>query len=659
MDLPFPSRQIYWNIPYHLLLYFFLLIALAIFMYGTRQRYLKWRSGQPEKRFDQVFKRAGLVLREVALHRRLLRYPYAGSFHYLVVVGFFVLFMGTVVVFLESDLGIPLMSGRFYLYFQSLTLDIAGALALIGIILAGFHRFVLKPDRYQGMKSGWIELALLFLVLTSGFVVEGLRISATGDPWKQWSPIGLTTSYMFAHWDIETQKTLHRIVWWLHMALAFGLLAYLPFSKLRHLLLGPLNIYFQRLSPKGVIVDPIDIETAEKLGTEFISDFSWKHLLDLDVCTECGRCQEMCPVWGSGQESLSPRSVILALRDAADREAPVVELVGKQTIWLCRTCRACMEECPVAIEHIPKLIEMRRFEIMESVDFPKTLHDPMESLEARGHPYRGTRASRVDWFAKLDIPLAKEGEEVDFLYWVGCTTSLNEDNWAIAQNLAELFKQAGVSFAVLGEEEMCCGEPARRVGNEYLFENIARQNIEILNNYKFKAIVTGCPHCYNMLKNEYRDFQGFYEVCHHSEVLQRLINNGQLTIKAPLECKLTYHDPCYLGRYNDIYETPRSLIHAVCAGKMVEMKRTKSRSFCCGGGGGGAWLGEEGVAVENRVNVNRARQATETGAEILVTACPFCMMMLRDGTRSLNREDVPEVMDIANLLYSAIKKEKP
>lgn len=632
-------------------------------IYGLRLRYLKYRSGGRENRFGNSPERLLSSVKEILTHRRIFNKTYTGLFHYTMVASFVVLFLGTTAVFIEADLGVRVLYGNFYLYFQSLTLDIAGALALVGIGMAAFQRFLLRPDRFVGMASGAITLLGLFLVLATGFVLEGLRISATADPWGRWSPVGYAISLPFGGMDIGSQKLLHRFFWWTHLMLVLGLMAYLPFSKLRHTLLGVLNIYFRRLGPKGVTVNAIDIETTEKLGAEIITDLSWKHLLDLDACTECGRCHEVCPVTSSMQP-FSPRDVIVGLRNNLDRSigtksgfAPqIVQSLGDATIWYCRTCRACMEVCPVYIEHIPKFIETRRFEVMEKAEMPKTLKDPIESLELRKHPYRGTPVSRSDWFKELDIPVLEEGSEIDLLYWVGCTTALNEDDWVIARSLTGLLREAGISFGVLGDTEICCGEPARRIGNEYLFESIAQENMEILKRYRFKAMVTSCPHCFNMLRHEYADFQKTFHVYHHTEYLWGLIETGKLKINGMVNRSITYHDPCYLGRYNDNYDIPRALIKKASGCFPTEMQRTKQDSFCCGGGGGGCWLGEEKFPVENRLNVRRAKQAAITGADILATACPFCMMMMQDSVKTVSESNPLEIRDIAEILYSACRR---
>lgn len=665
------TREIYWNISGHLWLYFFFLCSMIVLIYGFWCRYRKWLKGLNDDRSGNFIERATSTLGEVLLHKRIFRFSIPGLFHFSIFTGFIVLAIGTTMVFLEADLGIPILRGKFYIYFQSLALDIAGLVLLLGVCISLYHRFYMKPERYRSMSSGIGVLIGLVLIMVTGFLVEGLRISATADPWAKWSPVGYAVSIPFSRMAIESQEWFHRIAWWFHMSLVFALIGYLPFSKLRHVFLGPLNIYLRRLEPKGITVSPIDIENADKLGTETIWDFSWKHLLDLDACTECGRCQEFCPL-SISQQAFSPRDVIVGLRESMDSgiatskksenaggaEPNILDAIGTETIWLCRTCRACMEECPVFIEHIPKFIEPRRFEVMENAVFPKTLQDPIESLETRRHAYRGTPVSRIDWAKSMDIQVIDEDMEVDLLYWVGCTTALNEDNWGIAKALSKLLQRAGISFAILGNDEICCGEPARRIGNEYLFETIVQENIALLKKYRFNAIVTSCPHCFNMLHNEYQAFQCSYAVCHHSEKLCELIQNGKLKIEGCIDQSLTYHDPCYLGRYNDIYKSPRKVLREATARYPVEMVRSKSRSFCCGGGGGGVWLGEEDLPVDRRLNIRRAYQAQETGADILATACPFCMTMMRDSVQTVSEGDKMKVLDIAEVLNEACENKE-
>jgi Fe-S oxidoreductase/nitrate reductase gamma subunit len=661
-----PTREIYWNISGYYFLYVLFAVSAVICGIGIYKRFQLWRIGQKDNRLNDIANRITFTIKQVFFQIRLNRYPFAGLFHALIFGGFFVLFIGTVVVLIQADLGIPIMRGSLYLYFQSLILDIAGIAALLGVLLAAVHRYVLHPDRYQGRAASPIVPIVLFVILFSGFLIEGVRITATEDPWQSWSPVGVLFSGIFSGSSPESQLVSHRFLWWFHLVTVLALFAYLPYSRLLHSIFGPANIFFRSLDPKGVTVQPIDIETADKLGFENLTDFSWKQLFDLEACTECGRCQDNCPVHLAGK-SFSPREIILNLREQlrqvqqagieAESESAITPIVGQaineEWLWMCRTCRACMQECPVYIEIIPKLVELRRFQVMESVSFPKSLQDPIECLEARYHPYRGTPSSRSDWYK--DMPLTvmdSTTEPLEYLYWVGCTTALNEDIMVIAQSLSELLSAAGVSFGIIGKEEICCGEPARRIGNEYLYETIARQNIETLNGLKFKKIITHCPHCYNIFKHEYPQFGAVYPVVHHSEVLADLIEQGHLSAVNNGGQLVAFHDPCYLGRYNDIYDKPRSVIAGNSPAKRIELMRTRDRSYCCGGGGGGAWLGEEGAPTEERVNVCRAQQVMTTDADILATACPFCKMMMKDGITTANSDATLVVRDIAEILKS-------
>ena len=668
-----PTREIYWNITNYGYLYVLLLIAAAVFGWGVYRHLRVWMKGQREDRFDQILQRLWVTLKHVFFHARLFRYPYSGGFHLMMFGGFVLLFVGTVVVFFKADFGLDIMHGGFYLYFQSLALDLAGIMALLGIVMAGVQRYVLRLDRYDTVVSDAVILIGLFVLVSTGFFIEGTRLSVIQDPWARWSPVGHFISGFFKTTDADVTAGIHRLLWWFHLSLAMALFAYVPYSKLFHFLAGPINISLQPLEPKGITVKRLDIETAEKFGVQTLSDFSWKQLFDLDACTECGRCQDNCPVTIAGKP-FSPRDVILGMRslphrlDTRDKEqkdhqteTPVLgNAFSEEWLWLCRTCRACMEECPVFIEVIPKFIELRRFQVMEEADYPKTLQAPIESLESRGHAYRGTTASRTDWLKDGDsgteVFVLDDSTAVDVLYWVGCTTALNEENMDIARNISALLKAAGINFGILGDDETCCGEPARRIGNEYLFEAIVRQNIETFNNRKFKTIVTNCPHCYNMFKHEYRQFGAKLDVFHHSEFLLKLIKDKKLGIKDKNKKteKMTYHDPCYLGRYNDIYAAPRNVIDIASACNLLEMDRSKDRSFCCGGGGGGAWLSEEGEPVSERVNVARAKQALATGASTVVTACPFCMMMMRDGIKTVDDSGTLEVIDLSQLIGSSV-----
>ncbi|HEX9144861.1 MAG TPA: heterodisulfide reductase-related iron-sulfur binding cluster, partial [Candidatus Binatia bacterium] len=566
----------------------------------------------------------------------------------------------TLVVMVHEDFGLPIMRGNFYLVFQSLTLDVFGALSILGALIALYHRYLNRPAR---LHSTWQDGAILGLVLTillTGFVVEGLRIIAIGDPWKYWSPVGLATGkFVSAFFPAGLLRPAHALLWWFHLLLVFGFIAWIPYSKLLHIFTSPANIYFRSLEAKGGMLKPINTETAESFGVNRIDQMSWKGLLDLDACTECGRCQDVCPAFNT-RKPLSPKSLILDLRQSlyadgtsASAATPLIgNVIAEDTLWSCTTCGACMQECPVFIEHVPKIVDMRRHLVMEEGKFPETMQRALRSLEARGHPFPGASASRIDWYQGLDVKILSEAGPTEYLYWVGCATALNPRNQKTARNFVRLLQQAGVEFAILGQEERCSGDPARRVGNEYLFETLARKNIELLETRKVKKIITTCPHCFNTLKNEYRQFGANFEVFHHTEILVQLINEGRLKPLDGLDQRVTYHDPCYLGRYNDTYKEPREVLAAIPNARLIEMAQSREKSFCCGAGGGLMWIEEPS---DKRVNSKRVEHAVETGANILAVACPFCMTMLEDGVKAGTGERELKVMDIAELLDRAAR----
>jgi Fe-S oxidoreductase len=426
------------------------------------------------------------------------------------------------------------------------------------------------------------------------------------------------------------------------------------------------NVLLQSPPPKGAL-SPIDLETAETFGASKITDFTRKQLLDLYSCVKYSQCQEVCPAYASGKK-LNPKTLIDDLKNHLLEEGPglvkgeagensgkalIGDVITEDVIWACTTCHHCQDVCPVAVEHVDKIIEMRRNLVMEQAKVPETAEGALRSIEDRGHPWRGTTLSRTDWAEGLDIKSLAEDSDLDILFWVGCSYALEERSTKVAQAMAKLMKLAGIKFAILGTEESCCGEPARRLGNEYLFQMQAEKNIELLKNYGVKRIVTACPHGYNTIKNEYPQFGGNFEVIHHTEFIAQLIKEGKLKINKARGELVTYHDACYLGRYNDIYQAPRQIIKSVPDIKMVEMERHGKNSFCCGGGGGHMWLEErEG----RRINEMRTEQAMETRAQIVVTACSFCLQMFDDGIKAKEAEEKLKVMDIAELIAAQIEE---
>ena len=540
--------------------------------------------------------------------------------------------------------------------------------------MAMYRRYVQRPDRLDNRREDLIALLLLLVVAVSGFVVEGLRIAATelktSPEWAAWSPGGYLVALGLRGLGQSALLSWHQVIWWLHSILVLGAIIYvsLTWNRLWHIIVSPINVFFRNLEARGALV-PIDMEATETFGVDRIQNFTWKHLLDLDACTRCGRCQDSCPAYLSGKP-LSPKKVIQDLMGHLVERAPALRqreteeetpedngrmiggVVVEDEIWNCTTCHACQEVCPVYVEPMVKLIEMRRNLVMEQATIPETGEGALKCLETRGHPWRGTTLSRTDWTEGLEVKALADDSDVDILFWVGCTEALEERSTRVAQAIVGILKTAGVNFGILGAEEVCCGDPARRLGNEYLFQMQAQQNIELLNNYGIKKIVTGCPHCYNTLKHEYPQFGGGFEVLHHTEMINSLIEEGRLPGIKGTTGLVTYHDSCYLGRYNNIYDAPRQVLRSLVGVKLVEMARNLEHGFCCGAGGGHLWLEEQKTG--ERINEMRTEQALTTKAGIIATACPYCLQMFEDGIQTKEAAESVRAMDIAELVMKAI-----
>ncbi|MFC2006525.1 (Fe-S)-binding protein, partial [Chloroflexota bacterium] len=425
-------------------------------------------------------------------------------------------------------------------------------------------------------------------------------------------------------------------------------------SRLQHIILSPLNVFFRSLRPKGALV-PLDIENTEIFGVSNIEHFTWKQLMDLDACTRCGRCQDACPAYFSGK-ALSPKKVIqdlkkhlyevypipLVRKPVESRQDMATEVITEEVIWDCTTCRACQEACPIYVEHVDKMVDMRRSLTMERSQLPESAQQALQCLGARGHPWRGTTATRTDWASDLGIKVLSEDSDVDLLYWVGCTAALDERNIKVSIAIAKILQAAGINFGILGAEESCCGDPARRMGDEYLFQTLCEKNIELFKSYNVKKILTSCPH----------GFHAFKHVIHHTQFIVDLIRDGKLKLGGLDDKKvIAYHDSCYLGRYNDIYQAPRDILKAIGDTEKIELVRSGANSFCCGGGGGHMWMEEE---PDKRVNVKRTEQIIEAKVDIVATACPFCLAMFEDGLKTKEMEESIKAMDLSELVVQVL-----
>ena len=679
-----PSREIFGNIPFGEIVYVLGLIVLGILLYAFWRRTRLWRLGRPENRLGSLSRRirasfASII--DLLFHRKMLgvveglgrrRFSlqdlnpkefYPGIVHLFIFAGFIVFALSSAVDAI-SHYGGDFLKGTSYLV-SSLVIDIFGLLVIAGVLLAMYRRYVQKPSRLDNKSEDLIALLLILIVVVSGFVVEGFRIAATelktNPDWAVWSPGGFILAISFSGMSQETLLAWHRFTWWAHMVISMGAMAYvaLYWNRLWHIVISMMNVFLRNLEPRGALA-PIDLEKAESFGAAKIEDFTWKQLLDLDACTRCGRCQDSCPAHLSGKP-LSPKKVVQDLKGAWLERAKGVEsqrpmiggVVLEDEIWNCTTCYACHEACPVAIEPMTKIIEMRRNLVLEKASIPETGEGALKSLEARGHPWRGTTLTRTDWMKGLEVKTLVDDKNIDVLFWVGCTSALEERSTKVAQSIARVLKLGGVNFGILGAEEACCGDPARRLGNEYLFQTLAQANIELFKNYGIKKIVTGCPHCFNTLKYEYPQFGGNFEVVHHSQFIAGLVRSGKLKASASIPDVVTYHDSCYLGRYNDIYDSPRQVLKGLGV-KLKEMPKNRERGFCCGAGGGHLWLEEQKKG--ERINHMRTEQALATGVKVIATACPYCLQMFEDGIKAKASEESVKVRDIAEIVAESASK---
>lgn len=676
-----PQRELLWNIDASWIMYPCMLAAFAVAALFFVRKWRLWKIGAPEDRSDRRGERLRGSFVKAVLNATVVKERAVGVMHVAMYAGFAVMLAATVLTAIQVDLGLVFIYGDFYLYFMALAVDLAGAAFVIAMAALIVRRLVRRD--LQSKASDYVILAALLLIGVSGFLVEGLRIEGTGDPWRAWSPVGSMVGYALAGLSAEQISILHRVLWWGHMALAFTLIATWTYSKLVHVLLIPAAVYSRSLEPMGTL-PYIDVEDEELLtmGVGKLEEFSWKDLMDTEACVRCGRCQGNCPAHLSGK-ALSPMELMGSLRSCLEERAPVVAeyrrthgepqdgeyeleplpeaqravlekplvggVVSEEALWACTTCGSCMEQCPALLEHVPKLVKMRTYETSMESDFPQEAQGLFRNLENNGNPWGLGWQTRAKWAEGLDIPTIAQNPGAEYLFWPGCSGAMDARSRKVSAAFASLLKQAGVDFAILGNEEKCCGDSARRLGNEYVYYLLAAENIATLDSYGVRKIVTTCPHCYQALSRDYPQLGGHYEVVHHSELLAQLLEEGRLQ-RAEGDEAVAFHDSCYLGRYRGIYQEPRSVVSAAGC-QVAEIERNHGKSFCCGAGGGRMWLEEN---QGERINTLRAQQALETGAKTVATCCPFCLTMLSDGASALDENT--QVRDIAELLLDAQPK---
>jgi Fe-S oxidoreductase len=584
---------------------------------------------------------------------------------------------------IEYDVGailgtqLNIFEGFIYVFF-SVASEIAGILILIGIAMAAYRRYVHKPITVPNSWEDGVVLLLIAIMVITGFLVEGLRIAVHGDPWKTLSFVGMGFSSLFDGIGAETGKTVHASLWWLHTIVVFGWIALMPYTKFFHLLSLPTNAFFSKLRPRGELQrEDIEalMESAEdddfQLGIQKADEFTWKQRMDLDACVLCGRCEEVCPPYlaDTVKDYFTPRQLIARLKKSlddlaadrsenADQGAEIPDIVGKvfdeEFVWHCRTCAACVQVCPALIDHVDTLMEVRRNEVLLQGRMPEEAARAMRTYETNGNPF-GPQSERAEWIEKMNVRVVGSGEKVDVLYWIGCIIAFDPQKQMIARDLCRLMEKAGVDFGVLGADEICCGDPARIMGQEMLFQQTAKEQVERIKQREFKTLLTGCPHCYNVLKHEYKQFGGDFKVVHHSEFIAGLIERGVLKPQTGQEHTYAYHDPCYLGRYQGIYDTTRQVLKTIPGAQVREMKNRREKSLCCGAGGGHYFMD---LKRGERINNIRVEQAHAAGADTIVTACAFCMHMLQDSLKLLNYDETMQVVDVASLTVDSLEPQK-
>ena len=687
------AREVFEGIPGPIQAAFYTILPIMLvwgaFRFADRVR--NWERGAPDRRRTTMKNaerrmkdyRAGVYM------QTLLRDSAAGLMHSMIYFGFLVLLGVTTTLEIDHQLpeALKFLHGGVYQGFAFVG-DTAGLVFTLGVVWAIVRRYVQQPYRIRikTKKEHGIILGVLLLIGVSGFFAEAFRIAGSevggkDMAFEKWSFIGYPLSRMFTGLAHGTLETWHQVGWVTHVVAFVIFLALLPVTMLRHMFTSPLNMYLKdRDRPKGAMrAMPNLTETSlESFGASVIEDFTWKQLLDTDACTMCGRCTSVCPAHATGKP-LDPREIVLKTGEimaATAAHAPggkvspplstdgeitigansLFERIRSEEIWACTSCKACDENCPVNIEILDKILDMRRYLSLMESSFPAELGNAYRAMENQGNPWGMNQAERADWAKDLNVEVVDPGSPFthEYLYWVGCAGSFDDKNKKVTQAMAKLLERAGVDVAILGPSEMCTGDSARRSGNEYLFQMLAMPNIEMMNGMGVKKVITQCPHCFNTLKNEYPQLGGNYEVVHHSEFLEWLIDTGKLDMRnASLEDRITYHDSCYLGRHNDVYMAPRKVVGSIKGLQIVEMPRNGTKGMCCGAGGARMWMEE---SIGTKINDERALEAVSTGVGRVATACPFCYIMMDDGVKAAGvEEDSIKVADIAIHVLEALE----
>ncbi len=661
-------------------------VAATLFLRQALKLYRFIRAGKPDNRFDKPGERVADVLVFAFGQKRLLKRAYGGILHALIFWGFCVLAIanGTLILrgFFGPDFNLPLLAmneplGAFY----SIVKECFIVLVMVGVFMAVWRRVVIRPRFPEPSADALLILGLIWslmvveLVWGAADVGVHLMSSLTPEEYTLMMRTHPITSNLYASFagvaggDPATLSAIREVSWWINLALVLGFGAYLPYSKHLHIITGIPNVYFNKKRPYGELTK-LDLEN-EEYGISTLDQMTWKNYHDWLSCTECGRCTSVCPAFAS-EKPLHPKKISEQLREelvehgqgVIDKRAgkePTQELrvlqnsvpaVSEEALFACTTCRACEQACPVFIEYVQEIVDMRRYLVQVEGRFPQEVQRAFKNMENNSNPWGIGFSQRAEWAKDLEVKeMADEPGEIDVLYWVGCAGSFDERNKKVSMALVKIMRAAGLKFAILGKEEGCSGDPARRIGNEFLYQVLAQQNVETMNRYNVKRVVAACPHCFNTIKNEYPQFGGDYVVQHHSELIQDLMKEGKIKVRFGEATEATYHDSCYLGRYNDVYEQPREVL-AATGMRLEEMDLSRERGRCCGAGGGRMWMEEHGV----KVNDLRLQDALDLPKKpkMIASACPFCLTMMSDA---LGRKDLAgeiDTRDIAEIVADAL-----
>lgn len=654
------------------------LISFALLFWSCKNLVIYMKlAKKKDDRFNNYGKRILNVIKIAFGQTKLLREPAAGLVHFFIFWGF-MLFLVAVVEAIIQGFYSPFNLSFLGPLYSAITLihEIIGILVIAAVLTAFYRRYIAKIPRLQVDKHASLDatliLSLILVVVLSMFLQSMASFAANGfvKHEHELRPVSSALAPIFFNNPAAIAITYYEVFWWIHIITVFAFMNFLPYSKHLHVFTSIPNTFFANLEPERNTLKPINLEdeNAEIFGAADIEHLSWKQILDGYSCTECGRCTSVCPANTAGK-SLSPREIIVNIRHRTKDKAPLLakgisegevfektlvhNYISDKVLWQCTTCMACVQECPVMIEHVDSIVDMRRNLVLTESEFPSGLNNVFKSLETNFTPWAFNAADRTEWATGLGVKTMQNDPNCEYLFWVGCAGSFDDRYKKVSRALAKLMQKANIEFRILGIEEKCNGDTARRLGNEYIAQMLMQENVETLKKYNVRKIVTACPHCFHSLKNEYKQFGGNYEVVHHSELIQKLIKEGKITLKTEQNSKVTYHDSCYLGRYNGIYNQPRKSLQAISGVNLVEMSRNKDKGFCCGAGGGRMFLEDD---EGGRINEERTKEALNTGADTIASACPFCMTMLTDGVKHFEKTDVVSVKDIAEIVLENISE---